>query len=391
MDNLKNQIISDDKSNIIDLESTMIEFVEDKDNKNNICESESSNNIYKYNDEDIIIHECENTSNNDLESTMIEFKRLVRIKLNDDYLSKLTLQDRMKYYEKNNVENILPYKPFIARLDGVNFSKYTQGFEKPFDMLFRTVMILVMNDLVENFSASTGYTQSDEITLIFPPSCSKEEFEKGTNKTNHYRKGRKYKLCSILSSVCTSRFIYHMLELIDKDQHRKQEKTHNRIKKLQLSFDCRLIEYPDGKEYEILNHQIWRSLDCERNAILQYGMCYIGNKNIFKMDCQQIATRLCEMSINYNNPEFILYGVYCKKISYNSIINEKEVQRSKYVNKTFKIKYSDDILNMLFSKYLYTSNDLLEFKDDNDFMITKYGLKCRSLNYSNENFKFEEL
>ena len=317
--------------------------------------------------------------------------KAINIEEQEKYKCKITIQERMKTYEKvNSNESISSYKPFIARLDGVNFSKYTQGFDKPYDILFRTVMILTMNELVDKFQATTGYTQSDEITLIFPAVCTKDEYDNRTNNRFHYRKGRKMKICSILSSSCTSRFLYYMMNLMNHQQHKKLKKIQERIEKMSVSFDCRLIEYPDDKEYEILNHQIWRSLDCERNAILQYGMYVLGNKKIFKMNCKQICESLQNKSYNYLEPKFILYGVYCKKISYTHIIDDKETQRSKYINKTFEIKYSDEILKMLFSKYLYNSNELMEYKDDNEYMLKKYNLECRSLKYNEEKYIFEE-
>lgn len=301
-----------------------------------------------------------------------------------------TLQDRMKIYEHNNKgDTLLPYKPFIARLDGVNFSKYTQGFNKPYDMLFRTVMILTMNDLVDKFKSSTGYTQSDEITLVFPMVCTKEEYDKKINKTYHYRKGRKIKICSIFASFCTSRFIFHMTRLINLDSFGKTKELKERINKMMVGFDCRIIEYPDEKDFEILNHQIWRTLDCNRNAILQYGETHIGKKNIINMNCKQISSKLLEMGIDFQDPQFILNGVYCKKILYSC--DDNNTIRSKYINKTFKIKYSDEILKMLFSKYLFTKEESEDNKDDNELMLNKYDLESRSIVYNDEKNVYEEL
>ena len=78
-----------------------------------------------------------------------------------------TLDDRMKAYERELNFKIPPYKPFIARLDGRSFSKFTKGLKSPFDNNFVTAMVDTMNDLVLEFNAHSGYTHSDEITLIF--------------------------------------------------------------------------------------------------------------------------------------------------------------------------------------------------------------------------------
>ena len=87
------------------------------------------------------------------------------------------LGDRMKQYESEMDLRIKPYESFVIRLDGRSFSKFTKGFSKPFDINFIKVMSMTMGDLVKKFEAQTGYTHSDEITLIFAPRCSKEEFD----------------------------------------------------------------------------------------------------------------------------------------------------------------------------------------------------------------------
>mgnify|MGYP002789559015 CR=1 FL=1 len=98
----------------------------------------------------------------------------------------MTIAERMKMYEFNTkqISNIPPYLPFVIRLDGKSFSKYTSNLIKPVDELFRRSM----NDCLLEFQAKTGYTHSDEITLVFSPMCSKDEFLKN-NKLSHIYRG----------------------------------------------------------------------------------------------------------------------------------------------------------------------------------------------------------
>ena len=86
------------------------------------------------------------------------------------------LGDRMKKYEADMDYRILPCESFIVRLDGRSFSKFTKKFYKPFDIVFVKAMCKTMTDLVDEFDVQTGYTHSDEITLIFNSKCSKEEY-----------------------------------------------------------------------------------------------------------------------------------------------------------------------------------------------------------------------
>lgn len=90
------------------------------------------------------------------------------------------ISSRMKNYENESLSviKIPPFLPFIVRLDRKNFSKFTVGMRKSFDILFTKAMLLTTSDLVTELTAATGYSHSDEISLIFLPSCSPEEFDK---------------------------------------------------------------------------------------------------------------------------------------------------------------------------------------------------------------------
>lgn len=84
-------------------------------------------------------------------------------------MSTVDLGTRIKGYEKEG-EKRIPYDEYIiVRIDGHKFSKFTKGFKKPYDKILSVSMENTTKDLVEEFGAVTGYTQSDEITLIFPP------------------------------------------------------------------------------------------------------------------------------------------------------------------------------------------------------------------------------
>jgi len=80
-----------------------------------------------------------------------------------------SLGTRLKSYEKKFEIRIPATDYIIVRCDGHKFSKFTKGFKKPFDNILRKTMLQTTLDLVDKFGAATGYEQSDEITLIFPP------------------------------------------------------------------------------------------------------------------------------------------------------------------------------------------------------------------------------
>ena len=80
-----------------------------------------------------------------------------------------SLGTRLKGYEKEFESVIDPRDFIICRIDGHKFSKYTKGMKKPFDDILSNTMEETTKNLVEKFGAVTGYTQSDEISLVFAP------------------------------------------------------------------------------------------------------------------------------------------------------------------------------------------------------------------------------
>ena len=80
-----------------------------------------------------------------------------------------SLAIRMKSYEAQYEQRISYDEFLICRIDGHKFSKFTKGFDKPFDKILSETMIKTTESLIKKFGAVTGYTQSDEISLVFPP------------------------------------------------------------------------------------------------------------------------------------------------------------------------------------------------------------------------------
>ena len=119
----------------------------------------------------------------------------------------------MSLQEKKYDTKIEPNEHIIVRLDGHKFSTFTKDFYKPFDNIIGNAMKQVTIDLVLKFNASTGYTQSDEITLFIP-----------FTEREHIFNGRIQKLNSLITSFTTTKFN----EYIQKH------------KKVSALFDCRI-------------------------------------------------------------------------------------------------------------------------------------------------------
>src|SRR5579859_8052697 len=83
-------------------------------------------------------------------------------------MSQDSLGDRMKMYESiESDRRFMPLLPIVARMDGVGFSKFTRGMNRPYDQRMSEAMVETTKQLVKMTGAVCGYTQSDEITLAW--------------------------------------------------------------------------------------------------------------------------------------------------------------------------------------------------------------------------------
>ena len=58
----------------------------------------------------------------------------------------------------------------IIRVDGRSFTRLTEELEKPFDERFSGVMAATSEQLLSDLGGLYAYTESDEISVVFPPS-----------------------------------------------------------------------------------------------------------------------------------------------------------------------------------------------------------------------------
>lgn len=151
------------------------------------------------------------------------------------------LDGRMRVFETAQDHCVIPGIYMVARLDGRNFTRLTKevhAFESPFDIRVRDYMVATTEHLMGcGFQVVYGYTQSDEISLLFHRDIA-----------TFGRKTRKYN--SILAGEASARF-----SLLLGDH---------------AVFDCRICELP-GAEY-VRDYFRWRNEDAHRNALNAH--CY---------------------------------------------------------------------------------------------------------------------
>ncbi len=164
-------------------------------------------------------------------------------------MEKATLGDRMKAYERHETDRrFMDFAPIVARMDGRGFSKWTKGLPRPYDLPLSEVMISVARQLVENTGARIGYTQSDEITLVFLIDDIRQSM---------MFDGKVQKLCSVLASMTTAIFITECLAKQGSEiAKRAMQAPH---------FDARIFQLPTRTE--AANAVLWREQDAARNSI----------------------------------------------------------------------------------------------------------------------------
>lgn len=279
----------------------------------------------------------------------------------------MPLENRMKFYESKYDISIPNDQPYIVRLDGNRFSKFTRHLKQPFDNNFIKAMMLTMSDLLTTYRAMTAYSHSDEITLIFP-AIPPEMEAKGVC---HIFNGRVCKIISEMASYCSLRFTYYLKKYIEGcmgvlsnfDYVQAEACLLNPV----LNFDARILVFPKGDEHEIINHMIWRSMrDCPRNCLAKIGQHYL-TKNEIKSDLIHFSdnciSKLLKKNIDWDTyPIYLKHGIYCKNHFMESI------KRNIMVFKTIEIKkYNTSILEILLNKdWNDTQNvniDIVEISD----------------------------
>ncbi len=197
------------------------------------------------------------------------------------------LGTRMKSYEDNS--RFLPLAPIVARIDGKCFSSFTKGLARPYDNRLSNLMIATTKYLVHETCACIGYTQSDEITLIFY-----------SDQARVFMDGKQKKIISILASMTTGFFNFHMPLYLP-------EKTHTFA-----MFDARADLYPS--QSEAVNNLVWRELDAIRNSVSAAARTVASHKSLHRKNVMEMLEILKEKGIDWNEyPTYFKRGIYVQR------------------------------------------------------------------------------
>jgi len=237
-------------------------------------------------------------------------------------MNKDSLGDRMKGYENIPRTYLTRRMPCIIRIDGKAFHTFTKGFERPFDELFMKTMWETTKYLCENIQGcKIAYTQSDEISLLLT------DYDELT--TSAWFDKNIQKMVSVSASMATMAFNRAFREFAYWYFEKNKGASVYDLRVGIALFDSRIFTIP--KE-DVCNYFVWRQQDATRNAIQMVGRANFSDKELNKVNCNQIQEKLFqEKSINFNDlPIYQKRGVCTEKAYY-----EKEnAVRSKWITVT---------------------------------------------------------
>ncbi|MBR5503117.1 MAG: guanylyltransferase [Methanobrevibacter sp.] len=231
----------------------------------------------------------------------------------------------MRVYEQSLDQHILPDMYIAVRLDGRSFTSLTKrmDFEKPFDARFRDMMVDTVKVLMEaGFRVVYGFTQSDEISLLFHP--DEDTFSRKTRKIN-----------TTLAGEASAAFSLGIGEI--------------------ATFDSRVVPLPNEKK--LADYFVWRQEDSKRNALQGYSYWTLRKEGKTASQASRILNRqgykfkvdlLEERGIIFDEvPAWQRYGVgvYFKEIEregFNPIKNEKVIAKRRELFADYDLPEGDE-------------------------------------------------
>lgn len=239
------------------------------------------------------------------------------------------LGDRVKSLEIVSARAVLNEDdPICVRIDGKAFHTYTKGLARPYDERLSQAMINTMNFLIEKTDARLGYTQSDEISLVF--------FKMAAHQQGFFA-GRVQKLTSVLSSITTAKFNSEIARLIPEKEN-------------QLAFfDCRVWSVPtltDAAEVFV-----WRQEDAIKNAVSMAASAYYSSKQLHMKNSKQKIEMLKDKGFNWEEyPEFFKSGTFAMRKNYMLTLEDNSTcMRTKIDNfHLSRLKFQENFESVLF-------------------------------------------
>ena len=171
---------------------------------------------------------------------------------------KSALASEMKGFEWAHRTFISPQSWAVVRIDGRAFHTWTRGLNKPFDMDLLAAMDATTVALCEEIQGSVvGYTQSDEISIIFTDTHSVQ--------ADLWFGGNVQKIASIAASHATYAF------------NTAWQKTPGTPHQKPATFDARVFTVPT---LDVIRYLIWRLRDSQKNAVSMLAQAKFSHRQL---------------------------------------------------------------------------------------------------------------
>jgi tRNA(His) 5'-end guanylyltransferase len=218
-------------------------------------------------------------------------------------MAKDALGDRCKQFEMAEAgRRAMPGLPLLVRLDGRAFHTFTRGLRRPYDERLTRCMIETTRFLVRDQCAAVGYTQSDEITLLWyaPDPKAPLPFD-----------GRYQKMTSVLAGLASARFG----QLVREELPEKAGET--------PCFDCRVWQVPTRED--ALEVFVWREDDAVKNSISMAASAYYTDGELHGKDSSAKQELLFQRGVNWNDyPAAFKRGTYLQRQAMLRPLSEEE-------------------------------------------------------------------
>lgn len=196
-------------------------------------------------------------------------------------------------------------QPIYVRIDGSCFSKFTRGMARPFDERMSRAMVETTKRIMGDYHAAIGYTQSDEISLVF---------HHPEHETIHG--GKFQKIVSRLASKATSHFTVVAVE----------NGLSEFLNRQRPEFDARAFAVPS---LEIAAKVLWwREIDATKNAVSMAARAVRSHKALHGKNADDMLAILRSEGIDFDAyPSFFKRGTFVRRVTELRTLTEEELTR----------------------------------------------------------------
>lgn len=251
------------------------------------------------------------------------------------------LDTQLRLYETTHDFCIPAHQYIVVRLDGKGFTRLTKEvwqFDAPFDVRFRDLMLNTTEHLMNcGFHIAYGYTQSDEISLLFH-----------ANENSFKRKVRK--IISILAAEASAKFSL----------------LHQQL----AVFDARVCILPNTQI--VGDYFRWRHEDAHRNALNAH--CYwmlrktgatvkTATAQIQQLNRQEKSALLLQQNIDFETlPAWQkrgvgLYWENVEKIGVNPKTQQEMKSTRRQIFKNYELPLGDRYSQFIHTQILLENNE----------------------------------